>query len=46
MTSMRAAMFDHYGPPEVLYVGGAPTPIAKPGQDLIRTRAVSVNGGE
>ncbi|YCK34240.1 NAD(P)-dependent alcohol dehydrogenase [Actinomadura sp. ATCC 39365] len=43
---MRAALFDRYGPPEVLYVGTAPKPVPAPGQVLVRVHAVSVNGGE
>ncbi|MEU1388451.1 MULTISPECIES: NAD(P)-dependent alcohol dehydrogenase [unclassified Nonomuraea] len=43
---MRAALFDRYGPPEVLYVGTAPKPAPAPGQVLVRVHAVSVNGGE
>lgn len=43
---MRAALFDRYGPPEVLYVGTVPTPVPAPGEVLVRVHAVSVNGGE
>ncbi|MFD4356089.1 NAD(P)-dependent alcohol dehydrogenase [Nocardia sp. NPDC058518] len=43
---MRAALFDTYGPPEVLYEGSAPVPTIKPGEILIRVAAVTVNGGE
>ncbi|MFF1926295.1 NAD(P)-dependent alcohol dehydrogenase [Streptomyces sp. NPDC058221] len=43
---MRAALYDRYGPPEVLYVGKVPTPDVKPGEVLVRVRAVGVNGGE
>jgi NADPH:quinone reductase-like Zn-dependent oxidoreductase len=43
---MRAALFDRYGPPEVLYEGTAPEPVVKPGHVLVRVHAASVNGGE
>ncbi|GAA1445699.1 NAD(P)-dependent alcohol dehydrogenase [Nocardiopsis tropica] len=43
---MRAALYDGYGPPEVLYEGRVPVPTAGPGQLLVRVHAVSVNGGE
>ncbi|MFD0025029.1 NAD(P)-dependent alcohol dehydrogenase [Streptomyces sp. NPDC058382] len=43
---MRAALFDRYGPPEVLYVGKVPVPDVGPGEVLVRVRAVGVNGGE
>ncbi|MFD0591796.1 zinc-binding alcohol dehydrogenase family protein [Catellatospora coxensis] len=46
MDQMRAAMFDGYGPPEVLYAGSVPTPAAGPGEVLVRVHAASVNGGE
>ncbi|MEV8437828.1 NAD(P)-dependent alcohol dehydrogenase [Actinosynnema sp. NPDC051121] len=43
---MRAALFDRYGPPEVLYEGTVPEPEVEPGQVLVRVHAASVNGGE
>lgn len=46
MSTMRAALYDHYGPPAVLYQGERPVPAAGPGQVLVRVRATSVNGGE
>lgn len=46
MSEMRAAMFDEYGPPEVLYVGTVPKPVAGPGEVLVRVHGTSVNGGE
>jgi len=44
--TMRAAVFDRYGPPEVLYEGTVTRPVAGPGEVLVRVRATSVNGGE
>lgn len=44
--TMRAAMHDRFGGPEVLYVGTAPKPAPGPGEVLVRVRATSVNGGE
>jgi NADPH:quinone reductase-like Zn-dependent oxidoreductase len=46
MSEMRAAMFDRYGPPEVLYAGTVPVPVVGPDRVLIRVHAVTVNGGE
>lgn len=46
MSEMRAALFDHYGPAEVLYEGTAPAPHTGPDRLLVRVRAVTVNGGE
>ncbi|MFI9005653.1 NAD(P)-dependent alcohol dehydrogenase [Actinosynnema sp. NPDC053489] len=43
---MRAALFDRYGPPDVLYEGEVPEPVVGPGEVLVRVHAVSVNGGE
>jgi NADPH:quinone reductase-like Zn-dependent oxidoreductase len=43
---MRAALFDRYGPPEVLYEGSVPDPEVVPGHVLVRVHAASVNGGE
>ncbi|MFF3442730.1 NAD(P)-dependent alcohol dehydrogenase [Streptosporangium sp. NPDC002721] len=43
---MRAARYDRYGPPEVLYEGTLPKPVAGPGEVLVRVRAASANGGE
>ncbi|MDF9805547.1 hypothetical protein M2436_004094 [Streptomyces sp. HB372] len=46
MNDMRAALYDRYGPPEVLYEGRVPAPVRKPGEVLVRVHAASVNGGE
>ncbi len=43
---MRAALYDRFGGPEVLYVGEADRPEPGPGEVLVRVAAVSVNGGE
>lgn len=43
---MRAARYDRYGPPEVLYEGTLPKPVAGPREVLVRVHATSVNGGE
>lgn len=43
---MRAARYDGYGPPEVLYEGTLPKPVAGPREVLVRVHATSVNGGE
>ena len=45
-TTMRAARYDRYGPPDVLYEGCAPVPAAASGQVLVGVAAASVNGGE
>lgn len=43
---MRAALYDSYGPPDVLYVGEVPVPALQRGEVLVRVHAASVNGGE
>lgn len=40
---MRAAVYDRYGPPEVLRIEDVPTPSPGPGQVLIQVAATSVN---
>ncbi|MET0903539.1 MAG: NAD(P)-dependent alcohol dehydrogenase [Acidimicrobiales bacterium] len=40
---MRAAVYDRYGPPEVLRVEDVPTPSPAAGQVLVRVTATSVN---
>ncbi len=39
---MRAAVFDRYGPPEVLYVTDRPDPVAGPGEIRVAIRAAGV----
>ncbi|MFH9617245.1 NAD(P)-dependent alcohol dehydrogenase [Streptomyces pratensis] len=46
MDDMRAALYDRYGPPEVLYEGRVPVPELQRGEVLVRVHAASVNGGE
>ncbi|MGW4228264.1 NAD(P)-dependent alcohol dehydrogenase [Streptomyces sp. NPDC004980] len=46
MNDMRAALYDSYGPPEVLYEGRVPVPVLQRGEVLVRVHATSVNGGE
>lgn len=46
MAAMRAAMFDSYGSPDVLYIGEVPEPTPAAGELLVGVRALSVNGGE
>nr|WP_218920038.1 NAD(P)-dependent alcohol dehydrogenase [Streptosporangium roseum] len=43
---MRAALFDRFGPPDVMHVGSMPIPAVTPGDVLVKVHAVSVNGGE
>ncbi|WP_017605162.1 NAD(P)-dependent alcohol dehydrogenase [Nocardiopsis alkaliphila] len=44
--SMRAALYDRYGPPEVIYEGRRPIPERGEGRILVRVLASSVNGGD
>lgn len=46
METMRAAMYDSYGGPEVLHVAEVPVPEVTAGEVLVRVHASSVNGGE
>lgn len=44
--TMRAAVFNSYGAPDVLYVTDVPRPSPARGEVLVRVAASSVNGGE
>lgn len=46
VSTMRAALYDRYGGPDVVYVGAVPVPEIGRDEVLVRVRAVSVNGGE
>jgi NADPH:quinone reductase-like Zn-dependent oxidoreductase len=46
MRMMKAALFDRFGGPEVLYVGQVPRPEPKAGEALVRVRATSINGAD
>lgn len=46
MSDMRAALYDSYGPPDVLYVGTVPRPDIKDDEVLVHVLANSINGGE
>ncbi|MBY0688024.1 NAD(P)-dependent alcohol dehydrogenase [Microbacterium marinilacus] len=43
---MQAALFDRYGPAEVLRLRDLPVPTPQPDEVLVRVAASSVNGGE
>ncbi|MCS7002432.1 MAG: zinc-binding dehydrogenase [Dehalococcoidia bacterium] len=43
---MKAVVYEDYGPPDVLQWRDWPDPIPRPGQILIRTKAVGVSFGE
>jgi NADPH:quinone reductase-like Zn-dependent oxidoreductase len=40
---MRAAVYDRYGPPEVVHLADAPRPVPKDNEVLIRVRATTVS---
>lgn len=46
VSEMRAALYDSYGPPDVLYEGTVPKPTPGDGEVLVRVHGSSVNGGE
>lgn len=43
---MRAAVYERYGPPEVVSIRDVPTPTPKDGEVLIRVRATTVSTGD
>jgi NADPH:quinone reductase-like Zn-dependent oxidoreductase len=43
---MDAALYDRYGPPEVLYAGKIARPVAGDHRVLIKVQAATINGGE
>lgn len=43
---MKAAVYDHNGPPEVLHLAEVPDPTVGPGMVLIAVEAVSIEGGD
>jgi NADPH:quinone reductase-like Zn-dependent oxidoreductase len=43
---MRAAVYEQYGPPEVVSIRDVPAPTPKPGEVLIRIRATTVSTGD
>lgn len=45
-TTMRAAIVDRYGPPEVVRLADTPTPHPTPGTVLVRVSAAGVNSGD
>ncbi len=45
-TTMRAVVYDRYGPPDVLHETRVSVPTIKPHQVLVKVHATTVNGGE
>jgi len=43
---MKAAVYDHPGPPEVLHLADVPDPEPGPADVLIRVEAISIEGGD
>jgi len=43
---MKAAVYKKYGPAEVVKICDVPTPVAKPGQVLIRIRATTISAAD
>ncbi|MFF5084286.1 NAD(P)-dependent alcohol dehydrogenase [Actinoplanes sp. NPDC000266] len=46
MGEMRAAIYDRYGPPEVLRIANVERPQPREGEVLVRVLTTSLNGGE
>ncbi len=45
-TTMRAAVYQQYGPPEVVHIANVPKPTIKPDQVLIKIHATTVNSAD
>ncbi len=43
---MKAAVYDRYGPPEVVYIKEVPRPVPGHGEVLVRIRATAVNAAD
>jgi NADPH:quinone reductase-like Zn-dependent oxidoreductase len=43
---MKAAVYERYGPPEVVRIKDVPMPVPKAGELLIESRAATVNSGD
>lgn len=43
---MKAAVYDRYGPPEVVYIKEVPTPVPRDDEVLVRIHATAVNSGD
>src|SRR5688572_19697257 len=43
---MRAAVYERYGPPEVVQLKDVPTPVPRPDEVLIKVRATTVTSGD
>lgn len=43
---MRAAVYERYGPPEVVSIREVPTPVPGPGEVLVKVRATTVSTGD
>lgn len=41
---MRAIVYDHYGPSDVLRLADVPKPVTDPDQSLVRIHAATVTG--
>ncbi len=46
VSTMRAAIYEEYGGPEVVRVGEVPTPTPSAGEVLVRVRATTVSSGD